>query len=83
MFTRYAGPLLGIAAIVFGGTLVGCGTQPDPSRYGEIITEVPADLNEPFPLPELEEPEPGDPEQEAPDEPNPETPDDDGREIAK
>jgi hypothetical protein len=34
--------------------VAGCSGRPDPAEYGEVVTEVPAGLNRPFPLPELE-----------------------------
>jgi hypothetical protein len=54
MFTRNARPLLALAMLLFAGTIGGCQRQPDPEEYGEIITEVPRDLDKPFPLPELD-----------------------------
>jgi hypothetical protein len=56
MFTRNARRLLGVAILLFGGTLSGCMDRLDPAEYGEIITEVPKDLDKPIRLPELEEP---------------------------
>ena len=46
-------PLLLLLAVA----LVGCGPPSlDSPEYGEIIERVPARLNKPYPLPELEEP---------------------------
>lgn len=52
MFTRKPGFLLAVAALLAAG-VPGCQTPPDPNEYGETITEVPARLNKPFPLPDL------------------------------
>jgi hypothetical protein len=47
-FTLAANMLLG---------LLGCGEPSlESPEYGEIIHQVPADLNQPYPLPELESP---------------------------
>jgi hypothetical protein len=55
MFTRNVRPLLALGAILFGGSLVGCQSRLDPDEFGEIITEVPKELNQPFPLSELDQ----------------------------
>jgi hypothetical protein len=39
------------------GVVVGCSKPLDPEEYGEIIKEVPPDLNKPYPLPQLELPQ--------------------------
>jgi hypothetical protein len=56
MFTPKAtGPLALVFLLASG--ISGCG-QPslDSPEYGEIIEEVPPELNRPYPLPELEPP---------------------------
>ena len=46
--------LLAVLAI----SLSGCERTLDSPEYGEIIFEVPPELNRPYPLPELDEPPP-------------------------
>jgi hypothetical protein len=45
------------ALLIAGGALLGCESGPDPKEFGEIITEVPRELDKPFPLPQLDEPQ--------------------------
>lgn len=59
MFTRNTGVLLAIAAWVLGGAVSGCEKAPDSEEFGEIIHQVPPELNKPFPLPELDQPKEG------------------------
>jgi hypothetical protein len=55
MFTRKAFATL-VALLIAAGGILGCETRPDPKEFGDIITEVPPDLDQPFPMPQLETP---------------------------
>jgi hypothetical protein len=45
-----------LAAILLASALVGCEKSLDSPEFGELINQVPQDLNRPFPLPELDPP---------------------------
>lgn len=48
--------LLPLAALLFAATLFGCEKSLDSPEYGELIHNVPPNLNRPYPLPELDPP---------------------------
>jgi len=55
MFTPKRCRLLAGAAMAAGILLAGCEKSLDSPEYGEIIDQVPPELNRPFPLPGLDE----------------------------
>ena len=58
MFTPKRPRLLAGVALTAGILLLGCEKSLDSPEYGEIIDQVPPELDRPFPLPELDEPGP-------------------------
>ncbi len=57
MFTPKHGRPLVLAALA-AVLLPGCTPSLPPEEYGEVITEIPPELNRPFPMPELSEQQP-------------------------
>ena len=58
MFTPKRRLLLAAVLLAAGTLLAGCEKSLDSPEYGEIIDQVPPELNRPFPLPQLDEPGP-------------------------
>ncbi len=59
LFTGWSFSLLSVAAVVAALAVTGCERRLAPEQYGEITHEVPAELNKPYPLPQLDEPAEG------------------------